>query len=209
MTAQVINTNKDFLEREAAEDIFYGQVVINWARWFIIAAGVAMVMIVAETPAELTAGIAPIVGLMVVNFYLHGRRLADKPANRNLVSVSSLLDLTLITAVIAVSREVTGLDNQFYVAYFPVIAAFSFVMSRKSSILYTGLAMVAYSVVCLTANTQILEVTTIDGSFAERINLNLTNLESLMTRLIVMGAVGGLASYFWRVQRDRRRVDAA
>jgi hypothetical protein len=199
MTAQAINTNKDFLEREAAEDIFFGQVVINWARWFIIAAGVALVMIVAETPAELTAGLAPVVGLMMVNFYLHGRRLADKPANRNLVSVSSLLDLALITSVIALSREVTGLDNQFYVAYFPVIAAFSFVMSRKSSIVYTGLAMVSYTVVCLTANTQILGG---DG-------VDLTNLESLITRLVVMGAVGGLASYFWRVQRNRRRADAA
>lgn len=199
MTAEATTVNRDFLQREAAEDIYYGQAVINWARWFMIAAGVALVMIVAETPSELTVGIAPIVGLMMVNFYLHGRRLADKPANRNLVSVSSLLDLALITSVIALSREVTGLDNQFYVAYFPVIAAFSFVMSRKSSIVYTGLAMVSYTVVCLTANTQILGG---DG-------VDLTNLESLITRLVVMGAVGGLASYFWRVQRNRRRADAA
>jgi len=30
-------------------------------------------------------------------------------------------------------------------------------------------------------------------------------LEALVTRLIVIGAVGGLASFFWRVQRNRRR----
>ena len=197
MTAEATTANRDFLQREAAEDIFYGQVVINWARWFIIAAGVALVMIVAETPGELTVGIAPIVGLMVVNFYLHGRRLADKPANRNLVKISSLLDIALITSVIALAQETKGLENQFYVAYFPAIAAFSFVMSRRASLVYSGIAIVAYAVTCLTTTTQIL-----NGS-----DLDLGTLESLVTRLIVMAAVGGLASYFWRVQRDRRRAE--
>jgi hypothetical protein len=197
MTAEATTVNRDFLQREAAEDIYYGQAVINWARWFMIAAGVALVMIVAETPSELTVGIAPIVGLMMVNFYLHGRRLADKPANRNLVTISSLLDIALITSVIALAQETKGLDNQFYVAYFPSIAAFSFVMSRRSSIIYTGIAMIAYAVTTLTTTTQIM-----NGS-----DVDLGTLESLATRLIVMAAVGGLASFFWRVQRDRRRAE--
>ena len=68
MTTQVIDTNADFLRREQAEDIFFGQLVINWARWFVIAAGVALVMILMTDPDELAVGILPIVGLMVVNF---------------------------------------------------------------------------------------------------------------------------------------------
>ena len=29
-------------EREAAEDVFFGQVVIIWARWFLIVAGAVL-----------------------------------------------------------------------------------------------------------------------------------------------------------------------
>jgi len=36
--------------------------------------------------------------------------------------------------------------------------------------------------------------------------VDLINLEALITRLVVMAAVGGLASYFWRVQRERRNA---
>lgn len=197
MTTQTIDTNADFLRRESAEDVFYGQVVINWARWFVIAAGVILVMTLTSTPAELTVGIIPIVGLMVVNFYLHGRRLAQNPANRGLIAISSLLDLALITTVIAIgpSPAEAGLGSQFYVAYFPVIAAFGFVMPRMLTVAYTAIAMVAYTVTTLIVNTQIL-----DGS-----QLSWVDFEALVTRLIAMAAVGGLASFFWRVQRNRRR----
>ena len=197
MTTQVIDTNADFLRREQAEDIFFGQLVINWARWFVIAAGVALVMILMTDPDELAVGILPIVGLMVVNFYLHGRRLARKPANRGLVAISSVLDLAVITAVIAIGPgdAGTGLGNQFYVAYFPVIAAFGFVMPRRFTVVYILIAMVAYATTCLLSNAQI-----VDGG-----GVNWNTFEALVTRLIVIGAVGGLASFFWRVQRSRRR----
>jgi len=198
MTTNTMNTSNDFSQREAAEDIFFGQVVINWARWFVIAAGVAMVMILTDTPNDLAVGIIPIVGLMVVNFYLHGRRLANQPANRNLIAISSLLDIGLITTVVAIGTQNSsiGLDSQFYVAYFPVIAAFSFVMPRIASVVYTLIAMSAYAVVCLTVNSQVISDSGIQWG----------PMESVITRLIAMGAVGALASYFWRVQRDRRRV---
>lgn len=199
MTANTMNTSKNFSQREAAEDIFFGQVVINWARWFVIAAGVAMVMILTETPNELAVGITPIVGLMVVNFYLHGRRLAQQPANKNLITISSILDLVLITTVVAIGTKTSaiGLDNQFYVAYFPVIAAFSFVMPRKISVVYTLVAMTAYAVTCLIVNDRVISANS---------EIHWDQMESVITRLIVMGAVGALASYFWRVQRDRRRI---
>jgi hypothetical protein len=198
MTAQAINTNAEFLRRESAEDVFYGQVVINWARWFVIAAGVILVMTLTSTPAELTVGIIPIVGLMVVNFYLHGRRLAQNPANRGLIAISSMLDLALITTVIAIgpAPAEAGLGSQFYVAYFPVIAAFGFVMPRRMTVVYTLVAMIAYAVTTLVVNTQILS-----GS-----DVSWIDFEALVTRLIGMAAVGGLASFFWWVQRNRRRA---
>ena len=197
MTTQATEMNAEFAQREQAEDIFFGQVVINWSRWFVIAAGVALVMILTTTPEELTVGIIPIVGLMVVNFYLHGRRLAQKPANRGLIVISSVLDLALITAVIAIgpAPAAAGLGNQFYVAYFPVIAAFGFVMPRMYTAVYTFVAMAAYTAACVL----------VDAKDTIAPQDSMADLESLITRLIVFGAVGGLASFFWRVQRQRRR----
>ena len=95
-------TQETRVKQEAAEDVFYGQEVINWARWFVIFAGLALVMIAVDTTAELAIGITPVVGLMVVNFYLHGRRLIQKPANAMLIGVSSVIDLALITAVVVI-----------------------------------------------------------------------------------------------------------
>ncbi len=84
---ETTNTTVSRNEREAAEDIFYGQVVINWARWFVILAGTAFVMMAADSTSELAVGMAPVVGLMVVNFYLHVRRLVNQPANLTLVGI--------------------------------------------------------------------------------------------------------------------------
>ncbi len=183
-------------EREAAEDVFYGQVVINWARWFVVAAGTALVMMAAESTSELAYGMAPVVGLMVVNFYLHGGRLVNKPANLALVSLSSVIDVLLITAVVIIgpSEEFRGLDSQFYVLYFPVLAAFSFVCARKFAVVFTAATGAAYVAACIVAGTD---------TATEPLGTSL-DAESLVTRVIVMLAIGGMGTYFWKVQRERR-----
>lgn len=180
------------IQQEAAEDVFYGQEVINWARWFVIFAGFALVMIAADTTSELALGITPVVGLMVVNFYLHGRRLIQKPANARLIGISSVIDVALITAVVMIGTggKDDGLESQFYVTYFPVVAAFAFVMPRMATVVFTALAVVAYSVASYADDTKLIESS--------------NDLETLATRLVVMIAIGGLGTYFWRVQRNRR-----
>ena len=68
--------------QEAAEDIFFGQIVINWARWFVIAAAAVLIVGTSDDAGQLVLGILPVIGLMVVNFYLHGRRLARTARKR-------------------------------------------------------------------------------------------------------------------------------
>ena len=36
--------NVNMVEQDAAEDIFFGQSVINWARWFLIGGGMVLVL---------------------------------------------------------------------------------------------------------------------------------------------------------------------
>ena len=69
-------------EQEAAEDVFFGQSVIIWARWFVILAGAILVLWTTNTEGELSLSILPIVVLMVVNLYLHGRYMMERPVNK-------------------------------------------------------------------------------------------------------------------------------
>lgn len=67
---------------EEAEDVFFGQVVMIWARWILAAAGAVLILWGGGQVADLTARIAAVVVLMAVNFYLPGRFVMEKPANR-------------------------------------------------------------------------------------------------------------------------------
>src|SRR5690349_10916310 len=71
--------------QEAAEDIFFGQAVIIWARWFIILTGAMLTLWTATTVAEITINTLLIIVLMGMNFFLHGRYLMERPANRSLL----------------------------------------------------------------------------------------------------------------------------
>ena len=184
--------------QEAAEDIFFGQVVMNWARWFIIGAAAIVILGTAERETDLVAGIWPVVGLMVINFYLHLRRSAERPANPGLITLGSLLDLGVVTGAVYVGLGAglgDGIQSPFFVAYYPVVLAFAFVMPTQRSIAYTLLALGAFTAACVAA----------DGS---ALLTSSTALESLAARLITIAATGGLGAYFWRIQRRRRR-DAA
>ena len=185
-------------EHEAARDVFFGQVVINWARWSVIAAGAVLVLLSADSTAQLVVGIVPVVGMMALNFYLHGRRLAERPANVTLIAMSSIIDVLVITAVVLFGpgSGAIGLENQFYVAYYPVVLAFTFVMPRRVAIGFTAATVVLYAVACLAAG--------IAPGF--KVFLTSGDMENLVARLIVLAAVGGLGTYFWRVQRSRRRA---
>ena len=52
---------------------------------------------------------------------LHGRYVMGSPLNRTAVVVASVVDLILITAIIVLWPGSHGLDNQFFVLYFPVV----------------------------------------------------------------------------------------
>jgi hypothetical protein len=189
--------------QEAAEDIFFGQVVINWARWFIIGGGVILVLWTSgEDTGRLVLGIIPVVALMVMNFYLHGRRLAQRPANPPLITLSSLIDVALITVVVLVWTGGTGLDSPFFIMYYPVVLAFAFVMPPRITITYTLVVLVAYAGACFLAEI-------VGGGeralLSSDFDVAMGALESLVTRLITLGAMGALGTYYWRIQRDRRR----
>jgi hypothetical protein len=63
------------LDKENVRDIYFGQIAIIWARWFLITAATILILWTAESTAELTFGVLLIAGMMSMNFYVHGRYL--------------------------------------------------------------------------------------------------------------------------------------
>lgn len=181
-------------EQEAAEDVFFGQVVIIWARWFLIVAGAVLAVWTSHTSTKLALAVLPVVALMAMNFYLHGRYLLERPSNVRQIVAASLLDLVLITTIVvfwhdgaAIGR---GLASPFFIFYYPALLGVAFVLPRKVSVLYTGLAVGVYG---------LASVWGVHGA---------TDAKDLVLRLVTMTAVGGLGTYYWRIQRDRRRAAA-
>ncbi|HVO69522.1 MAG TPA: hypothetical protein VMT24_05725 [Aggregatilineaceae bacterium] len=178
-------------QQAVAEDIFFGQAAIIWARWFLILAGVVLVLWNSTESNQLVIAILPILALTAMNFYLHGRYLVQRPANQALLGMTSLLDLGIITAIILLWQP-RGLVNAFFTFYYPVVLATAFVFPRRVTIFYTLLTLIAYTVACVFTDPSLLS--------------HVGWQKVLLERLITIAAMGGLGTYYWRIQRERRSV---
>jgi hypothetical protein len=179
------------LEHEAAEDIFFGQIVMIWARWFLIAAGTIFFLWTAQKSTQVALGVLPILGLMLLNFFLHGRYLLERPCNVLQITAASTIDVALVSAIVLVWQSdavpgLTGLASPFFVLYYPVVLAFAFVMPRRLTLVFTASTAAVYAAMCLPELTSI------------------TTLKVLVLRLATLAAMGGIGTFYWRIQRSRR-----
>lgn len=171
------------------EDVFFGQTVIVWARWSVIVAGIVLVLWTSKDVGHLMVTMPFFLVLMAMNFFLHGRYVMGSPLNRVIVSVASVVDLVLITAIVVFWPGSSGAANQFFVLYFPVVFAFALVFTRRVEVAYTALAMVAYTGACLFTGSARFDLGPVD--------------KTIVMRLIVIAAMGFLGNYYFRIQRDR------
>ena len=185
--------------QEAAEDIYFGQLVMIWARWFLIAAGVILALWNVDDSGEAVLAIVPVVGLVGLNFYLHGRYLAQRPANPLLITLASLMDIGVITVVVVAWSGQTGLVSPFFTLYYPVLLAFAFVMPARSTAVYTVATLAAYVGAVL-----IVQLVMLDSAF-----LDVDEMKRLVVRLITLASMGGLGAYYWRIQRSRRKASSS
>lgn len=179
-------------KQEAAEDVFFGQIVLIWARWFVILAGGIFALWSANSVSQLSIAILLIVTMMAVNFFVHGRYLMEQPVNQILLITLSFADLAAITLLLLAWPGQIGLHSFLFVLYYPILLAFAFVFEPDFATIYTLCALIAYTFACLFA----------DPTFAR----SSSDVELLVMRLITLAAMGGLGTYYWRIQRNRRRV---
>ena len=151
-----------------------------------------LVLLAASSINELVVGIIPVVALMALNFYLHGRHLAQQPVNPGLIALTGLMDIAVITVAIVIwpDADQRGLASPFFVMYYPVVLAFAFVMQPRFTLGHTLATLGAYAGASALASGAAFD------------------LETLVARLVTLGAMGGLGTYYWRIQRDRRRSAA-
>ncbi len=178
--------------QESAEDIFFGQIAIVWARWFFIAAAAILVLWTSETTSEMTLGVLLIAALMSVNFFIHGRYLSDKPANQLLTLMTTLVDLTMITFVIAFWGPDGGLASPFFIFFYPLFFAFALVFNPRLAMGYTILSLAAYAVACFIVDPQFITQS--------------ADVKQFVMRMITLTAMTGLGTYYYRTQRERRRT---
>jgi hypothetical protein len=180
--------------RDDAADLFFGQQVLVWARWFVIVASAIVAVWRASDIAELTINVLVIGALMGLNFFVHGRALMEKPANRIMVIAISGLDLVLLTLMVLSWQSPRGLDSPFFVFYYPLLAAFALVLRPRFTIPFTVLVALAYVAACLAVNPDLAG--------------DVSAVKTLVLRLISLGAMGGLGTYYWRIRRARMRETA-
>jgi hypothetical protein len=178
-------------QQESAEDVFFGQVVIIWARWFLILAGTILTLWGTTSTGDLVVSILPIAALMAMNFYLHGRYLMERPANKRLLLITCGIDVLIITLIVILWQP-RGLNNPFFIFYYPVVLAVAFVFPRQISATYTLLVGIAYSAACFMTNPTFLS--------------QVSDQKTLFQRLVIMAALTGIGTFYWRIERDRRRV---
>lgn len=177
--------------QESAEDIFFGQIVVIWARWFLILAGIILTLWGTSNTSDLVVAILPVAALMAMNFYLHGRYLMERPANRMLLLVTCGLDVLIITLIVIVWQP-KGLNNPFYIFYYPVLLTAAFVFPRRISAVYTLFVGMAYTVACIMGTSSFLA--------------SVSDQKTLFQRLVLMAAMTGIGTFYWHIERNRRRI---
>ena len=178
--------------REAAEDVFFGQVVMIWARWAVIAAAAVVFLWSTGDVSSLTLRVLLLAGMMALNFFLHGRYLVERPANRALICLASVADVVLVAVAVALLGCFT---SQLFVLLYPVLFAFALVFPPRFT---AGLGVIA-------AGLYVAAVAYPSLGWAGDVQL----VKTLLVRLLALGAVAGLGTYYWRIQRDRRRAALA
>lgn len=180
--------------QEAAEDIFFGQVVLIYARWAVIFAGVVMILTAVNT-GQLVIELIPIVLLMALNFFLHGRYFMERPANRLLIAAAGVIDLVLLSAIVVTWPSGGGVASPFFVFLYPVVFAFALVFQPAYAAAFGAIAAALYGAVCYLS-------TAYSANPA-------ADTKTVFMRLVTLLAMAGLGTLYWRKQRDRRRAAAA
>jgi len=173
--------------REAASDLFFGQIAAIWARWAMVVGGAVLVLSQASDTGQVAVGILPVVVLLATNFYLHGRYLIERPANARLTLLASGVDVAMLVALFFAWNGAAGTANPCYLLLYPVVFSIGLIFPPRISWVFTAGCLAVYAV---------LAPPILAG-----------DLKVVIVRLLTLAAVCGLASLYWRSVRRRHGTE--
>ena len=176
---------------EQTDDLTHGQRVIVTARWILVLSALLLTLWNPGEIRELRVQIAFILILAVGNFYLHAQLLRGRRIWGELVVAASLVDVTVISVMIAISSTGT-FDSNVFAFYFPAILAFAVAFPTVLTLLIAGGVIAIYSAL----------------GFSDSGVLGTEAGAVMVTRLLMLAAVAISGTVYWRSERSRRRVAA-
>jgi hypothetical protein len=165
-----------------SENLFYGQAVIVWARWILIATGLVLSFWEPASLGLLQIQLAAIITLAFGNFYLHVQLLRGRPAIDRVVYAASAADLAVVTTLV-ISQN--GYSSPVFVFYFAAVLGLSVAFPTVLTALYTSAVVVVYGIVCLSTTDS-------------------TEYPAVFTRLLMIAAIALCGALFARSESHRR-----
>ena len=188
-----VNTNEVpwwDLRRSDSDDLRHSLRISVWVRWFVGIAWFVQLNYRADflhhayIPNTLLAA-----SLLALNGYVHYRIRSNRTITWHWALALSALDVITITSGLIISG---GFRNEFYVLYYPALAAFAVVFaSFRLSFAWVTVTAVLYAALSLT--------------LYEGLDFEDSQEKVLFIRIVTMYAVVAAVNLIFRLERIRRR----
>lgn len=171
---------------EISDDLAYGLIVIITFRWILVSAGLFFSLWNPGPLSQLRLAIVVILGLAVLNFYLHSQLLMRRPAPEKVAYAASAGDIAVITFIVLAQG---GFESGTYIFYYPAILVVSVAFQTSVTFIFTAVTIALYALIS-----------------SATANLAGVNQQILITRLLMLAAVGVCGNLYWRIERNRRQA---
>ena len=178
------------LRRSDSDDLRHSLHIAVWVRWFVGIAWFVQLNYRADflhhayIPNTLLAA-----SLLALNGYVHYRIRSNRTITWHWALALSALDVVTITSGLIISG---GFRNEFYVLYYPALAAFAVVFaSFRLSFAWVTVTAVLYAALSLT--------------LYEGVDFEDSQEKVLFIRIVTMYAVVAAVNLIFRLERIRRR----
>lgn len=175
-------TRSWFTLERGQDGLAHGQLVVVAARWVLVLTGLVLAMWNPGELADLRIQITVILALAVLNFYLHAQVLTKRPVLDPVVLGASVGDLAVISLLVASQG---GSSSSLYIFYFPAILALSVAFPATLTALYSGAAMLLYTLIALTGP------------------MDDPNTQNVVVRLLMIAAVAFCGGIFRTIEAGR------
>ncbi len=173
---------------DTADDALHGQKALVAARWILILGGLVLSMWAPGPVYVLRIQRLFILGLAVMNFYLHAQLLRRRPVIDTVAYAASMGDIAVISGIIIAQG---GVGSSTFNFCFPALLVISVAFPTAVAFTFAGSALAAYALIAFVSAPGVTP-------YGETATV-------IFTRLVMLAAVVACGNLYWRIERRRRR----